>query len=109
MLMYNRHRLLKFRVAKFNLNLAFVPRFIGFVLTKYKNLYSLKMLKWIVRYRTVFMYKNGFAWNNLQWLICHKTKQKQTRDDRKSKKRGGKPREEKENFSILRNLELETI
>ena len=51
------------------------------------------MLSWIVRNRTVFchwncvlmpnwiawngtlyMYKNGFGINNLQWLMCHKTK-----------------------------------
>ena len=24
------------------------------------------------------MFKNGFSINNLQWLICHKTKPKQT-------------------------------
>ena len=24
--------------------------------------------------RTVYMHKNGFGINNLQWLMCHKTK-----------------------------------
>ena len=33
------------------------------------------MLNWIVWNRTVYMYKN-LALNNLQWLICHKTKPK---------------------------------
>ena len=32
------------------------------------------MLNWIVWNRTVYMYKNDLALNNLQWLICHKTK-----------------------------------
>ena len=25
--------------------------------------------------KTVYMYKNGFGLNNLEWLMCHKTKQ----------------------------------
>ena len=32
------------------------------------------MLSEIIWNRTVNMYKNGFGINNLQWLICHKTK-----------------------------------
>ena len=33
------------------------------------------MLNWIVWNRTVYMYKNWIlALNNLQWLMCHKTK-----------------------------------
>ena len=32
------------------------------------------MLNWIVLNKTVFMYKMDLALNNLQWLICHKTK-----------------------------------
>ena len=32
------------------------------------------MLNWIVWNRTVYKYKNGFGINNLQWLMCHKTK-----------------------------------
>ena len=32
------------------------------------------MLNWIVWNRTVYMYKNEFGINNLQWLMCHKTK-----------------------------------
>ena len=32
------------------------------------------MLNWIVWNKTVNMYKNGFGINNLQWLMCHKTK-----------------------------------
>ena len=35
------------------------------------------MLNWIVWNKTVYMYKNGFGINNLQLLICHKTKPKQ--------------------------------
>ena len=31
-------------------------------------------LNWIAWNRTVYMYKNGLGINNLQWLICHKTK-----------------------------------
>ena len=26
-----------------------------------------------------YMYKNGFGINNLQWLMCHKTKPNQTK------------------------------
>ena len=37
------------------------------------------MLNWITWNRTVYMNKNGFDINNLQWLICHKTKPKQTK------------------------------
>ena len=36
------------------------------------------MLNWIVWNRTVYMYENRFGINNLQWLMCHKTKQNQT-------------------------------
>ena len=32
------------------------------------------MLNWIVWNRTVYMYKNVFSINNLQWLTYHKTK-----------------------------------
>ena len=32
------------------------------------------MQNWIVRNRTVYMYKKGFGINNLQWLMCHKKK-----------------------------------
>ena len=32
------------------------------------------MLNWIVWNRTVYMNKNSFGFNNLQWLICHQTK-----------------------------------
>ena len=32
------------------------------------------MLNWIIWNRTVYMYKNGFGFNNLQWLLCDKTK-----------------------------------
>ena len=32
------------------------------------------ILNWTVWNRTVYMYENGFGINNLQWLICHKTK-----------------------------------
>ena len=35
------------------------------------------MLEWIVWNRTVYMYKMYLALDNLQWLICHKTKSKQ--------------------------------
>ena len=27
----------------------------------------------------VYMYKNGFGINNLQWLMCHETKPNQTK------------------------------
>ena len=37
------------------------------------------MLYWIVWNRTVCMYKTGFDINNLQWLMCHKTKPNQTK------------------------------
>ena len=36
------------------------------------------MLNWIVWNRTVYMYQRDLALNNLQWLICHKTKPNQT-------------------------------
>ena len=42
------------------------------------ELKSALMLNWIVWNRTVYMYKNGFGINNLQGLMCHKTKSKQT-------------------------------
>ena len=32
------------------------------------------ILNWIVWNRTVYMYKNGFGLNNLQWLMYHQTK-----------------------------------
>ena len=32
------------------------------------------MLNWIVWNRTVYMHKNGFGINDLQWLMCQKTK-----------------------------------
>ena len=32
------------------------------------------LLNWIVWNRTIYMHKNGFGNNNLQWLMCHKTK-----------------------------------
>ena len=32
------------------------------------------MRNWIVWNRTVYMYKMDLALNNLQWLMCHKTK-----------------------------------
>ena len=32
------------------------------------------MLKRMVWNRTVYMHKNGFGINKLQWLMCHKTK-----------------------------------
>ena len=35
------------------------------------------ILNWIVWYRPVYKYKMDLALNNLQWLICHKTKQNQ--------------------------------
>ena len=31
-------------------------------------------LNWIVWNRTVYMYNKGLGINNLQWLMCHKTK-----------------------------------
>ena len=36
------------------------------------------MLDWIVWNRSIYMYKIDLALNNLQWLICHKTKSNQT-------------------------------
>ena len=38
---------------------------------------SVLMLNWIVWNRTVYIYKNGFG-INLKWLICHRTKPKQS-------------------------------
>ena len=35
------------------------------------------MLNWIVWNRTVYIDKNGFGINNLQWLMCHQTKPNQ--------------------------------
>ena len=37
------------------------------------------MLNWIVWKRAVYMHKNGFGINNLQWLMYHKTKQNQAK------------------------------
>ena len=37
------------------------------------------MLNWIVGNRTVYMYKNRFSINNIQWLMCHETKPNRTR------------------------------
>ena len=37
------------------------------------------MLNWIVWNWAVCMYKNGLGINNLQWLICHKTKPNQSK------------------------------
>ena len=37
------------------------------------------MQNWIVWSRIVYMYKNGFNINNLQWLMCHNTKPNQTK------------------------------
>ena len=38
---------------------------------------TILILNWIVWNRTVYMYKNGFGINDLQWLMCHKTKPNQ--------------------------------
>ena len=35
---------------------------------------TILILNWIVWNRTVYVYKNGFGINNLQWLMCHQTK-----------------------------------
>ena len=40
------------------------------------------MLNWIVWNRTVYMYKLDFGINNLQWLMCHKTKPNETKKQR---------------------------
>ena len=55
-----------------------------FNLRTYAKLNCLKwncfcMITWIVWNRAVYMYKNGFGINNLQWLMCHKTKPDQTK------------------------------
>ena len=42
------------------------------VLTKKNYTYT----NWILWNRTVYMYKNRFGINNLQWMVCHKTKPK---------------------------------
>ena len=44
-----------------------------------------KRLHWIVWNRTVYMYKNGFGIDNLQWLMCHKTKPDQTEPNQNAK------------------------
>ena len=38
---------------------------------------TILILNWIVWNRTVYMYENGFGINDLQWLMCHKTKPNQ--------------------------------
>ena len=38
------------------------------------------LLNWIVWNRTVYMNKNEFCIDNLQWLMCHKTKPNQNRE-----------------------------
>ena len=35
---------------------------------------AILILNWIVWNRTVYMYKNGFGINSLQWWMCYKTK-----------------------------------
>ena len=35
------------------------------------------MLNWIIWNKAVYLYKMDLALNNLQWLICHKTKPNQ--------------------------------
>ena len=40
------------------------------------------ILDWIAWNRTVCVYKMGLALNNLQWLICHKTKRNQNKTKR---------------------------
>ena len=45
------------------------------------DIYTVLILNWVVWNRTVFMNKNGFGINNLQWLMCHKTKPNQMRNN----------------------------
>ena len=42
------------------------------------ELISVLIPVWIVWNRTVYMIENRFGIDNLQWLMCHKTKPKQT-------------------------------
>ena len=39
---------------------------------------TILILNWNFWNRTVYMYKNEFGINNLQWLMCYKTKTNQT-------------------------------
>ena len=41
------------------------------------EVYFVLLLNWIVWNRTVYMSKNGFGINDLQWLMCHKAKPNQ--------------------------------
>ena len=50
----------------------------------YKNNLALNNLQWLICNKTkpnhiyfIYMYKKDLALNNLQWLICHKTQPNQ--------------------------------
>ena len=50
----------------------------------YKEDLALNNLQWLICHKTkpnhiysIYMYKEDLALNNLQWLICHKTKPNQ--------------------------------
>ena len=43
------------------------------------ELNCIPLLNWFVWNRTVYMYKMDLVLNNLQWLMCHKTKSNQTK------------------------------
>ena len=53
----------------------------------YKKDWALNNLQWLICHKTkpnqikylIYMYKKDWALNNLQWLICHKTKPNQTK------------------------------
>ena len=56
-----------FKTASFEIELFF------------ENWNSVLMLNWIIWNRTIYMYKMNLTLNNLQWLICHKTKLNQAK------------------------------
>ena len=59
------------------INEEMLPKYIYIYIIIWEHLISAKtndILNWIVWNSAIYMYKNGFGINDLQWLMCHKTK-----------------------------------
>ena len=84
-------------VDQIELNCVFMLNWIIWNRTVFGEWNCFFMLNWIVWNRIVYMYKNLFGINNLQWLICDKTKPNQTKP-KLTVKSSYKKKEEKKIF-----------
>ena len=68
------------------------------------------MLEWIVWNRTVYMNKINLVLDNLQWLICHKTKQNKNKTRKKTWLQRGYVKKERKTVLIeTQNKVVRTI